>query len=365
MELQKQIYKNEEDQSFLFKILAFLPSKIFSILAVLRAFLYKNKVLPIKKLPGKCISIGNVSLGGTGKTPLVVEVARFLESYKKRVVVLTRGYKSGLKKHEFLVLSDGRVCLGNHKVAHVFADEAMLQSKLLPNAYIVVGAQRYKAARRFLDDSRFNHDNMVFVLDDGYQHQQIFRDLNILLLDAEKPLGNGNLIPLGSLRESSRAIERCDMVIWTRANLVKNSGASVKTFKQFTGGKISVDADFVEGNINKVERGKIFKIDREELKNIQLFAITAIAHPNRFFSSLNRIGVVVKEHLALSDHQRFDLDYLEEKISYFEGLITTAKDYWREPSLFHSLPISIYFLDLEIKISSTEFEKALISVITD
>ncbi|MFK7825428.1 MAG: tetraacyldisaccharide 4'-kinase [Oligoflexales bacterium] len=364
MELQKQIYKSQADQNIFFKILAFLPSKIISTLANLRALLFQWKILPIKKLPGKCISIGNISLGGTGKTPLVIEVARFLGENKKKVIILTRGYKSGLKSSEYIVLNNGKVCLGNRKEGQIYADEAMLQSKLLPNAYIVVAAKRFKAAQIFLSDTTINEDDLVFILDDGYQHQQIYRDLNVLLLDAEKPIGNGCILPLGSLRESFHAVERCDMVIWTRTNLVSNLDPWVTIIKQLTENKVSVDADFVEGNVYKVEQGEILRINRDELMNRPLFAVTAIAHPSRFFTSLENVGLIVEEQIVFSDHQRFNMKLLEEKFSYFEGLITTAKDYWREPSLFDGLPISIYFIDLEVNIRSTQFQKTLLSVIT-
>lgn len=364
MVLQQQVYKGKEDQSAWFKFLACLPSKIFSTMASFRSLLYQWDILSTRKLPGRCISVGNLCLGGTGKTPLVIEIAKVAIADQKKVMILTRGYKSGLNDSEYIVLKDGNICFGNQYQRRVYADEAMLQSKALPNAYVVVGSQRYLAARRFLDHLDAADNDFVFILDDGFQHLQIYRDLNILLLDAEKPFGNGEILPLGSLREPVSAAKRCDMVVWTRTNLAPKFHDYKQRYKDFIDSKSSVNADFVEGKIFEVANYKLSLRRPEELAQIKFFAVTAIAKPNRFFDSLKKIGVDVGEQIFFSDHERFNFSVIDEKISHFDAIIITAKDYWREPEFFNNLPISVYILDLDVRFSSSVLEKAVLELLT-
>ena len=365
MELQKQVYKDKGNQNPFFKLIGFIPNRLFAALTMLRTQLYKWEILQSQKLPGKCISIGNICLGGTGKTPVVIELAKFIHENRKQVLILTRGYKSGLKKHEYVVLKDGEVCASNRLQGQIFADEAMHQSKTLPYAYVIVAAKRFKAAEIFLSEFPFKHDDLVFILDDGYQHQQIHRDLNILLVDSEKPIGNGQMLPLGTLREPIKAVSRCDMIVWTRCNKVKNPGLGANRISELLKKKVSTGAQFIEGKIYKVSSRRLFETGYNELKNLSLLAVTGIAHPHRFFKSVEQIGLKVEDRMVFNDHQRFDLKMISEKFSHLDALLITAKDYWREPSLFQVLPISVFILDLEIKFTNTEFFQPILDLITD
>jgi tetraacyldisaccharide 4'-kinase len=155
------------------------------------------------------ISVGNITLGGTGKTPAVIQIAKVLQGLGKRVAVISRGY--GRKNEdEVLVVSDGR----NVKTdPRLFGDEPVLIASSLPGAAVIVGADRYRAGQAALD--QFRPD--VLILDDGYQHVRLKRDLNIVLIDAADPFGSGRLFPAGILREPLQELARADVVLITNA----------------------------------------------------------------------------------------------------------------------------------------------------
>jgi tetraacyldisaccharide 4'-kinase len=177
---------------------------------LMRNALYKRGTLKTRKLPCRVISIGNLTLGGTGKTPMVVAVAGFLSENRKRPAVVSRGY-GRQDETRILVVSDGRSLLVD---ARTGGDEPVLIGSKLSDVPVVVGNKRYEAAQYAL--KLFNPD--IVILDDGFQHLQLRRDLDIVLVDAADPFGNGKLFPAGILREPVTALRRAHAVVITRAD---------------------------------------------------------------------------------------------------------------------------------------------------
>ena len=174
----------------------------------LRALFYEIGIFRVKRLPLPVISVGNITMGGTGKTPTVILIARELMARGKRVAVLTRGYGGSLEG-ETRIVSDGEKLFLSPAEA---GDEPCLLASSLPGLMVVMGSDRYRAGCLALKE--LSPD--CFILDDGFQHQRLGRDLDILLLDGTAPFNNGWTLPAGFLREPISAVSRADLVILTR-----------------------------------------------------------------------------------------------------------------------------------------------------
>ncbi|MGA7827882.1 MAG: tetraacyldisaccharide 4'-kinase, partial [Geobacteraceae bacterium] len=185
---------------------------VYGVIVRMRAFLYVRGILSSFRLDVPVISVGNLSVGGTGKTPMSILVARLLIARGKRVVVLSRGY-GGAGGAAVRLVSDGfRILLP----ASEAGDEPVLLAHSVPGLIVLTGSDRYRAGLEAL--KRFNPD--IVLLDDGYQHLRLQRDLNILLLNAAKPFGNGWTLPAGLLREPCSALRRADLIVYTRADRI-------------------------------------------------------------------------------------------------------------------------------------------------
>src|SRR5829696_5569929 len=180
--------------------------------------MYRRGTFHTTKLDRPVISVGNITTGGTGKTPLVEWVARTLAAQGKKVCILTRGY--GRKDpHLQVIVSDGYGVLASPSEA---GDEPyLLATKLAGQAAVISGADRIAAGQEAIND----FGTEVFVLDDGFQHLRLARDLNIVCIDATNPWGGGRLLPHGRLRESLDGLARADCVVLTRCDQVESVDA--------------------------------------------------------------------------------------------------------------------------------------------
>ena len=174
----------------------------------LRASMYRQGYYKVRRLPCKVISVGNITVGGTGKTPMTRYLARQIQALGRRVAIVSRGYKGAAEKNGGLV-SDGKRVLMDAATA---GDEPYLLAAGLRDVPVAVGRDRFAAAMRLLQA----HDSEVIILDDAFQHLPLARDLNIVLLDHQRPFGNHHLLPRGPLREPLTALERGDVFILTR-----------------------------------------------------------------------------------------------------------------------------------------------------
>ena len=202
----------------------FVPLEwLYRSVILLRNCLYDFHIFKIRRLPGKVISIGNIAVGGTGKSPLVKEVVKQLQGQGFHPAILTRGYKSGLRPGEWQILLNGSVAGGVDR-ASVRADEARMQSLALPGVHVVVGADRYAAAKIFTEnftDVTVTH----WILDDGFQHRSLHRDVDIVVVDVRSPWGR--CLPAGLFREGKGSLSRANIVVLTKAQ-TQNDSARVK-----------------------------------------------------------------------------------------------------------------------------------------
>jgi tetraacyldisaccharide 4'-kinase len=263
-------------------------------------------------LPRPVIAVGNLTVGGTGKTPMAVYLARWFMERGKRVTVLSRGY-GGSRQGKVSIVADGSNILLTPAEA---GDEPYLLACSVPGLSVVIGADRYRAGLLALE--RLNPD--ILILDDGFQHQRLKRDLNLLLLDCGKPFGNGWTLPAGALREPPAAVERADLVIFTRCSDRPPPQVTGKPCC-FASHRLTVALPLAGGE----------PLPFRALEGLRGLAFAGIAQPASFFNSLEGEGLNIAATLAFPDH----CNYAEPEMAAIcrlkeatspDFMITTEKD---------------------------------------
>lgn len=285
---------------------------LYGMVLRIRALLYQTGVLTIHKLPCPVISIGNITVGGTGKTPATMLIARELQRRGYRIAVLSRGYGGSLEG-QIAAVSDGNSLLLGPEQA---GDEPCLLAQSLPGLMVAIGTDRYQAGLMALE--RLKPD--ILLLDDGFQHIRLHRDLNILLLDSTRPFGNGWTLPLGLLREPRTALKRADLALFTRCL----PGQVVPDF-----GLPCCCSEHRLTGFHCLETGE--GLELEQLQQGRVAAFAGIADPAAFFDGLKGLGIELVTTLALPDHADYgagQLALLERCIAEYKPnwLLTTEKD---------------------------------------
>jgi len=311
---------------------------VYSAIQGLRSTLYRIGMLKRHRLPRPVVSIGNITVGGTGKTPVTSYIARLLLAQGYKVAVLSRGYGGSLEG-QTVVVSDGvTVMLGPRECG----DEPYLLASTVPGLMVVIGTDRYAAGQ--LAMQQLVPD--VFLLDDGFQHLRLMRDLNILLLDCSKPLGNGWTLPAGLLREPAAAARRADLIILTRCPEGTVVTPLVTGKPAFAASHRLVDALPLPGG-NPVPFAA--------LQGPAFLAFAGIAQPEFFFSALRDRGINVVRTLPFPDHADYDNESLEAiraalQSSGAEYAITTEKDGVKLKLLPADIAAVTYVARLDIEI---------------
>jgi tetraacyldisaccharide 4'-kinase len=324
--------------------------------AVTRARLraYKLGLLSTAKLPAPVISVGNLTTGGTGKTPLVEWICRQIAADGRRVCILTRGYGRVNPKMQ-VVVSNGTEILAGASEA---GDEPLLLAEnLLGRAAVVCNANRIAAGRWAIE----NLGTEVFVLDDGFQHLGIARDLDIVAIDATEPwgYGGGKLLPRGRLREPKPSLSRADCVVITRADQARDLDVLRTEVRQLNGDIPIFTSHMATSQLSMLD-GKPAPSPPQSAG-----AFCGVGNSDSFFDHLRRAGHELVFTRAFPDHHRYkqsDVDALvqEAKAKGVASLLTTAKDAIKVRSL--DLPIPCYVLEIRIVI---EDEDRFIKLIRD
>jgi len=299
----------------------------------LRTLGYRLGLLPSHRLSCPVISVGNLALGGTGKTPMVALLAAELMGRGWRVAVLSRGY-GGSTRGE-LVVSDGTRLLATPEQA---GDEPCLLAQKVPGLMVVIGADRYRAGLLALRE--LNPD--LCILDDGFQHLRLKRDLDILLLDASRPFANGYTLPAGFLREPVEAARRADLVVYTRC-------AQAGLPRHFPEKPACWTSHQISGlrPLDGAERCGF-----EPLKGVRVTAFSGIAAPASFFDLLESQGVPLAATLPFTDHVVYGEDEIAAicRLKTASGsavLVTTEKDAVKLAPFAERIgPCYVAFLDL-------------------
>ena len=338
-------------------LLAFLKalSLVFGAVVAVRAMLFRAGVLRRYPLGIQVISIGNVTAGGTGKTPVTEIFARTLAAEGRRVAILSRGYRrkeAPLWMRLFtqvvskpLVVSDGRRILLD---AATGGDEPYMLASNLPGVAVVVDRDRVKAGRYAI--KRLGCDTLI--LDDGFQYQRLRHSVEVVLVDSTNPFGNGNLLPRGILREPARHLKRADIVFLTKC---RGDVSAVREEVR----RLNPTAEIVE--CNHVPKSLRDVWSREELPLSWLEGRTActlsgIASPRGFEDSLRRLGAKVVWCERYADHHRYDASEVLYALNRTadmgaDALVTTEKDAVRFPR-FEATPVRCLYLRIAIEIIS-------------
>lgn len=333
-----------------------ITSWAYELIIKLRLFLYQKNIAKSHRLPCMVISIGNIVLGGTGKTPLTIYLAELLKRLGLKVVILSRGYMGAAEQKGGLV-SDGRQFFMTPIDA---GDEPFMMAGILNGIPIFVGKNRFENGRIAME--RFQPD--VILLDDGFQHLQVKRDIDLVLLDHVNPLGNGHLIPRGPLREPVTALARGDAFIVTRSdhpsnnfsNLLKNQIKHTPIFK----------SRHVPCIRHVLGRNTDNSINPAIIKEKKVFAFSGIAKNHDFRNSLKGFEFVLTGFAEFPDHHSYQKNELaaicrKAKELKADFLVTTEKDFSKiSDAADWPLPLIVIGVDISFDDQPSEFEQFIL-----
>ncbi len=287
-----------------------------------RLFLYARGIYKTHSLPCKVVSVGNITVGGTGKTPFVSLLSEMIKARGHRVAVLSRGY-GGTFRGPFSLVSDGRRILMDPQRA---GDEPYLLAEKLEGVPVIVGKERWLSGTYAV-----NHfETKVVILDDGFQHLSLKRDLNFLLIDSSSPFGNGYLIPRGMLREPLGQLSRADAIILTKVGESDNVNNLKQILMKIAEGRPCFQVDYIAGEI-RCYNDKKQSWPTEYLKRKKVLAFSGLAKPESFRRALWSLGADIVKVETFPDHHWYDQKDAEElwvkaaKLGA-DALVTTEKD---------------------------------------
>lgn len=311
--------------------LLYAASRIYSGAVTLRNSGFDKGILSVRRLPCPVVSIGNITAGGTGKTPMALYMARLMRQMGYRPAVISRGYRGKAEKAG-AVVTDGYHLFADCATA---GDEPFMMASVLKRVPVLVGRDRFQSGMRAV--AAFDSD--VIVLDDAFQHRRLHRDLDLVLLDAAHPLGNRHVLPRGSLREPASGLRRADAVILTRSQ----SREARDSLPQMISGHVPVfradHVPFLSGIYGQAdclgeEISGGYSEDLSFLGAARVFAFSGIARNQEFLNMLSGYVGSLAGFAQYPDHYCYstrDLEKIEQKAisASADCLMTTEKDYVR------------------------------------
>ncbi len=349
---------NEDDSVRRFsptRAILHLGSLIYRLIVFSRNRLYDRQVLKSVRLACPVISVGNLTVGGTGKTPCVIGHAKLLARHGYRPAVLSRGY-GGKNQESVNIVSDGT---GVRQNAAAAGDEPLLIARSLPGVPVITGAKRALTGQAAIE--QFNAD--VLICDDAFQHRQISRDINIVLLDAERPLGNGRLLPRGELREPAESLRRADCIVLTRADKTGPTPARIARIADASGIPVFRAVHRFRELIGP--DGGV--LPPEHLRGKKVCAFCGIAKPASFKKILLEAEAEILSFIDFPDHYVYNRDDLEALRRHFSAQnadcrLTTEKDAMRLeafPDFLQTLFVAR--VEMEILPTTPSFEDFIIN----
>jgi len=360
--IRKKIEKimTGDDKTCFFSMESFLLiiSLAYGYAVKLRAFCYKIGIVKSKKLPCRVISIGNITVGGTGKTPTTIKVAQIVSGFGYKVAIISRGYKGGAEKAGGIVSNGHTIFMEPEKAG----DEPFMMATKVKNIPVVVGQNRYKAGRLAIKE--FDPD--VIVLDDAFQHLNLKRDIDIVLLDCRCPFGNAHLLPRGILREPISALKRSDVFVLTRFNSASDyiRQAAVDKIQNLAPGR-PVFRSFHVPNLYKPANDKksipgikLQNFDPGLLHGRRVVAFSGLAGNNDFRRTVESLKCDLIDFFEFPDHHKYTETDLQTIIqssinAQAEFILTTEKDYVRISGK-SSWPIEIVVVGIELSLGDDE-----------
>jgi len=329
-----------------------LTASLYGAAIGLRLELYRSGRFKAYELAARVISVGNLAVGGTGKTPAVIYIAKRLHAMGIRTAVLSRGYH-GSARGSVNIVSDGEKILLSPRQA---GDEAYLIAESAPGVVVLTGKNRLYLGHYALD----HFDSQVFILDDAFQHLKLKRDVNLLLLDARNPWGNGWMLPAGPLREPRSQADRTTAFVITRSE-GDHQELIEELEKDFPGRPIFLSRH-QPVSLTQLKGNENIALDR--LAGERILAFCGLARPRVFFDTLAGLGAEVAGFIEWPDHfyaRHGDLLSLAAKARELgvKKAVTTAKDAvkLRTNDLKKcGVPLEIWVLNIELEILEREDE---------
>ncbi len=324
----------------LLKLFLLVLSYVYRLGILIRKFLYKAGLLKTHKLSKPVISVGNITWGGVGKTPIVMNIAKDLNQKGLKPVILTRGYMGKEKRTDGDSLS-------------AISDEAQMLRKLLPDVPVLVDADRALAAESYLKDG---NEVDVFLLDDGFQHWKLYRDLDIVAIDCLNPFGNRNLIPRGILRETLGSLSRADMIILTKTSQARKEAERLNKhlYQKYP------QKTIIQTNHKAIRLRDLISQEQEALTYLRsrdVCCFCGIGNPLSFEREVEALGANVRKCFSFPDHYEYSLKDITNVINYcknnnINSIITTSKDEIKITDLPLRLSenLRLYVLEIELEI---------------
>lgn len=312
-------------ETFMYKL-----SLLYGTILKFRNFLYDHNIKKSQSLPCAVISVGNITVGGTGKTPMTIYLAKQLKKRGLRVAVISRGYGGKAEKAGGLVSDDKNILMDSETAG----DEPYMMAMSLPGVPVLVGQDRIKSGLTAVD--KFKSE--VILLDDGFQHRKLKRNIDLVLLDCLSPLGNRHIIPRGILREPAKGIERGGAFVLTRSDSVdtKRKNKSLTDISSLAHGKPVYLAGY-KPYIFGIVKGRVlsepaFGSDFLAGKNVSAFS--GIAKNNEFRKTVDSFGTEILSFDSYPDHYQYsgdDIGNIKRRANEkgAEYVLTTEKDYVR------------------------------------
>lgn len=321
--------------AFLLRVIFSIASICYGTVIMLRNFFYSVGIFKTQKVNAIVISVGNITVGGTGKTPFVIWLCNFLKQQNISLAVLTRGYKAQRRTQ---------------------TDEPAEIAENCLDVPIIINPDRVAGAKEAIE----KYGAKVLILDDGFQHRRLFRNLDIITIDAAEPFGFGKHLPAGLLREPVSSLKRANAVIITHCDLVAESKLKdiEQTLKDINPRLLIMKTSHKPSCIFTSDN-KQLSIDYLKGKNV--FAFCGIGNPDSFRKTLENEGAVVKGFEIFDDHYHYSQDDIvsivqKAKNANAQLVIATQKDWTKIKHLESLRTIDTFFAYLEIEIKITEGE---------
>ena len=342
----------EKNKTSFLKIFFLAPlSWVWQSVYFARRIFYDYGILKQHSFQVPIISVGNLTFGGTGKTPFTLWLAAYLYTKNKRVMILMRGYKGKLENSSGLIYSGKKI----NPDPKDYGDEALLFARRLEEASVVVGKKRSENLSFYF--SKVSPDAVI--LEDGHQHIKIKRKLNIVLFDALMPLSRYKVAPLGYMREGFSALKDADLIVIGRADLARPD--QIQALKDLMMPYLAKEVPFAEvgfrpNGFYNSSYDLVYTLD--QIRNRKVICMAGVANPHSFFKLLEDLGADILVTESFPDHHFFKLDEINALLSYAKSedalIVTTEKDIVRmkkivSDDLIVFLEVDIYFLNGELR----------------
>jgi tetraacyldisaccharide 4'-kinase len=331
---------------------AAVASRLYGLGARARRALYARGQFQVKRLPAPVVSVGNLTVGGTGKTPVAACLARLWRDRGQRVAILSRGY--GGRSRGVTCISDGQ---NTFQKPPEVGEEPYWLARALPGVAVYTGACRYAAGLAAWQEFRPD----LFLLDDGFQHVQLHRDLDLVLLDAASPWGNGRLLPCGPLREPPSALQAARVIILTRFEPARHQ-AQLAAIQKAWPDKTVLTAAIAPVSLISFPGGHTEA--PAAMRHRALVAFAGLARPEVFAATLQELGVDLKAFLAFPDHHAYRRREVQDlsdtaRARGAGAIITTGKDWARLGERWEG-DVLLWVLEVEARLAEPERLLALL-----